>query len=217
MFSNTNYAISTLAGTLSPTDTTGTLALGTGALFPTVAFGVVFPAMLTPVTGTNKEIVYVSSRSGDVVTLIRGQEGTTAQSWPAASNFIHGPTAGEINAALSRGNLAAEAHAQSVTIGPSYSGSLTLSFTPTYAGIVRVMGSLNLGSPANAAITTALSCNITSGGGDVSNLPQVQTLVFSVAANTYVFMELLVTSAAGTYASVFASYSLDYVFLQTST
>src|SRR5271163_576188 len=93
LFSNNNNT--TLAGTLSAGDTTGTLALGTGAAFPSPGGALnPFAGILTDAaTQTKFEIVYVTNRSGDVITIERGEEGSTAQTWLVGDLFYNGPTA----------------------------------------------------------------------------------------------------------------------------
>ena len=56
------------------------VAAGTGAVFPAVPFNVVvWPAGQQPVA-TNAEIVRVTARATDTLTITRTQEGTSARS-----------------------------------------------------------------------------------------------------------------------------------------
>ena len=82
----TNFAASTVAGGaggvgtfLGSTDTSLTLSAGTGALFPATANGT-FKLLLGDPLGAN-ELVLVTAQSTDTLTIIRAQEGTTAQTW----------------------------------------------------------------------------------------------------------------------------------------
>ncbi len=60
--------------------TTLTVTLGTGVLFPTAPFNcTIYPAGRSPLI-TNAEIVRVTSVVGDVLTIVRAQEGTAARS-----------------------------------------------------------------------------------------------------------------------------------------
>lgn len=79
-----NNAGTTLALSISNVDTTATLASGTGALFPSPAAGEYFT--MTFSAGVDREIVNVTNRVGDVVTIVRGQEGTTALAWNAGDS-----------------------------------------------------------------------------------------------------------------------------------
>jgi len=95
-----NNATSTLAGSITNVATTASLSAGTGALFPnpTTADGDYFVLTFTDqATGLLNEIVHVTARSGDVITMTRAQEGTTALAWSAgdlATMLITAGTAG---------------------------------------------------------------------------------------------------------------------------
>lgn len=78
-----NNAISTLASGITAASTSITLATGTGSRFPTLAAGDYFPATISNNSGF--EIVRVTARSGDTLTVTRAQEGTTALSFNAFS------------------------------------------------------------------------------------------------------------------------------------
>ena len=100
-----NNAQSTLAAPISASATTCTLATGTGAKFPNPTTGQAFKMTFTDAaTGLLDEIVLCTARSADVCTIVRGQEGTTAQSWLAgdlASNYF---TAGAASSFQQTGN-----------------------------------------------------------------------------------------------------------------
>lgn len=79
-----NNAATTLGSAASSSTTTLALATGTGALFPTPAAGQQFAITLSPAsssTGTPFEICYCTAVSGDTLTVIRAQEGTTGLTW----------------------------------------------------------------------------------------------------------------------------------------
>jgi hypothetical protein len=82
-----NNAASVLVYGIAATATSAQLSPGTGSLFPqpsgTEFFALTFVDVLTQ---TVREIVYVTAMSGDtIVTMARGQEGTSALTWPAGS------------------------------------------------------------------------------------------------------------------------------------
>ena len=81
----TNRATSKLAGAISSTATTLALNPGTGALFPAPVDGQsYFTLSLTDAaTKQNHEIMWCTARTGDLLTVTRGQEGTAAQNWAA--------------------------------------------------------------------------------------------------------------------------------------
>lgn len=91
----TNNAKTTLAVAISTAATTIQFAPGTGSLFPNPGAGQAFVMTLLPaVGGVANEIVYCTARSADTLTVVRGQEGTAAQTWSAGDNAQGLPTAG---------------------------------------------------------------------------------------------------------------------------
>ena len=77
-FSNNGH--STLAASLTSSGTSITVASGHGARFPSLSSGEYFYATLIDASN-NLEIVKVSARSTDVLTVTRAQEGTTARAY----------------------------------------------------------------------------------------------------------------------------------------
>lgn len=91
----TDNANTTLATGIGSSTTTIVLAPGTGNEFPSPAAGQQFAMTLNDAaTKLVFEVVYVTARSGDTCTVVRGQEGTTAVSWAIGDYIFHGPTAG---------------------------------------------------------------------------------------------------------------------------
>jgi len=82
----TNNASTTLASSIGPTDTTIDLATGSGALFPSLAGTEYFYATLLN-ANQEIEIVKVTDRTGDQVTVVRAEDGTSAYSHAAGSRF----------------------------------------------------------------------------------------------------------------------------------
>ena len=77
-FSNNGH--STLAASLTSSGTSITVASGHGARFPSLSSGEYFYATLIDASN-NLEIVKVTARSSDVLTVTRAQEGTTARAY----------------------------------------------------------------------------------------------------------------------------------------
>jgi len=95
-----NNATTTLGSAAGSGATTMTVATGTGNQFPSPAAGQYFSATLWAAgstTGEPNEIVHVTSRTGDTMTVERGQEGTTAQAWSVGDTFANYPTAAFYN------------------------------------------------------------------------------------------------------------------------
>ena len=76
----TNNASTTLAAAITNVATTLTVAAGKGALFPTLASDY-FYCVLTNAGATLFEVIQVTARAGDVFTMGRGQDSTTALAW----------------------------------------------------------------------------------------------------------------------------------------
>ena len=89
-----NNALSALASPITSTDTTIYLQAGTGALFPTPTSGQAFLATIYNNSSTSYEIVLVTARAGDTVTIVRAQENTMAQTWLTGNSFGMYPTKG---------------------------------------------------------------------------------------------------------------------------
>lgn len=80
-----DLAGTTLAGPLAADAPALNVAAGGGAKFPPIINGQqYFSLTLTDSqTGLNREIVHVTARNGDALTILRGQEGTAARAWIA--------------------------------------------------------------------------------------------------------------------------------------
>lgn len=78
----TNNASSTLASPASAADTSLTVKSGEGALFPAPT-GSDYCYLTLADSSKRVEIIKVTARSGDVLTVERGQDGTTALNWAA--------------------------------------------------------------------------------------------------------------------------------------
>lgn len=100
----TNNASSTLASSISAVATTITVAGGGGSLFPTLGVGDYFYASLVD-SSNNLEIVKVTARTGDVMTVVRGQEGTSANAYVGGDKFELRPTAAGLAAAAEGENI----------------------------------------------------------------------------------------------------------------
>ena len=82
----TNNASTTVPAAVSSIATTLTVATGTGVEFPILGGTDYFFATLQDVNN-NFEIVKVTARTDDIMTIVRGQESTLAIPFPANSRF----------------------------------------------------------------------------------------------------------------------------------
>src|SRR6516164_2816868 len=99
-----NNASTTVSGSITAVATSVALSAGTGALFPNPTGGNYYIATFyDQATKTVNEIVRVTAMAGDVATIVRAQEGTTAKAWNAGDIFANLVTAGTLNAFVQAG------------------------------------------------------------------------------------------------------------------
>jgi hypothetical protein len=99
-----NNASTTVSGSITAGSTSVALAAGTGALFPNPTGGDYFVATFyDQATKTQNEIVHVTAMAGDVATIVRAQEGTTAKAWNAGDILANLVTAGTLRAFVQAG------------------------------------------------------------------------------------------------------------------
>jgi hypothetical protein len=91
-----NNATGTLAASILSSATTIVLSSTQGALFPSLSAGQYFYGTLFNTAG-NYEIVKVTARVGDNLTVIRAQEGTTALAFIAGDGFAQRLTSASLN------------------------------------------------------------------------------------------------------------------------
>ncbi|MDQ5598889.1 hypothetical protein RCE97_03060 [Klebsiella pneumoniae] len=105
-----NNAKSVLAAGISASATVITVGTGAGALFPVPVPGQsYFKLTITDAaTKTISEIMHVTSVSGDVMTVIRGQEGTAPRVWSTNDIVANLMTAGTFTSCLQTANNLAE-------------------------------------------------------------------------------------------------------------
>lgn len=94
-----NNAQTVLAAGISASATSLTVNSGTGSLFPAPSAGVSFfkLTLIDAATGQLTEIMHVTARTGDTMTIERGQEGTTARAWSANDIAANMMTAGTLS------------------------------------------------------------------------------------------------------------------------
>jgi hypothetical protein len=92
----TNNAFGTLNAGISNSDVTIVLEAGQGARFPVLGAGDYFYATLID-TSNNLEIVKVTARATDTMTVVRAQDGTSARAYNVNDRFELRPTAALFN------------------------------------------------------------------------------------------------------------------------
>lgn len=94
-----NNASTVLASSINASATTLTVNTGAGSLFPSPVSGTSFfkLTLIDAATGQLTEIVHVTARAGDVMTIERAQEGTAARVWSANDIAANMMTAGTLS------------------------------------------------------------------------------------------------------------------------
>lgn len=93
-----NNAFSVIVGAIASADTIIALAPGTGSRFPASDFRATLVGYDVNGNEDTWEIVHCSSRSGDALTVTRGQEGTSAVAWDNGARIENRITAGSMAA-----------------------------------------------------------------------------------------------------------------------
>jgi hypothetical protein len=97
----TNNASATLAAGIASGDTSLTVSSGQGSAFPTLS-GSQYAKITCEDVGGNIEIMHMTARGGDVLTVLRAQEGTTALAFASGSRVELRVTAGALSEFLQR-------------------------------------------------------------------------------------------------------------------
>lgn len=94
-----NNASTVLASSINASATTLTVNTGAGSLFPIPVAGTSFfkLTLIDAATGQLTEIVHVTARTGDLMTIERAQEGTAARAWSANDIAANMMTAGTLS------------------------------------------------------------------------------------------------------------------------
>ena len=127
-----NNASSNLAGAISSTALTANLTAGTGVLFPNPSANQYYvDTFVDAATGLLNEIVWVTGRSTDTITIVRAQEGTTALNWLAGDIVANFWTAGQAAAMLQSGQYQTQSANYGTDVGSVNAISVVLSPAPT--------------------------------------------------------------------------------------
>lgn len=158
-----NNATTTLAAPCSSSAVTITLSSGSGAKFPALSTDQAFSiTMKDSATGEQTEIMYCTARSGDVCTVVRGEEGTTAQAWTTGDFVSNTLTAGIATLFLqgsSFGTMAAQdADAVAITGGSIDVTTLDVGGVPVLANPLTTKGDILVDNGA-ASVRLAVGAN----------------------------------------------------------
>jgi hypothetical protein len=202
-----NNAKTTLAAPISSTATTITVAPGTGELFPQPISGSLptqidqqFSVTLNSVSSPNiYEICYCTARSGDTLTVIRGQEGTTATA------FVLGDIVGNFDTAGVMANFVQTSLLQTNYYTYSQAGGTANALSATIpSNLTNIYDGMSFVIMANAANTLASTLTLTLNatilptqpivkannvaliGGDIPSAGYPIELVYSATYGAYV-------------------------------
>jgi hypothetical protein len=180
----TNFAKTTLSGSISNTAVSIALASGSGSLFPALTGNQYFIGVLTDAaTQLNHEIVKVTARSGDTVTVVRAQEGTTALNWSAGDYFANLVTAGGLS-----------------TFNQFVYNSWDLSAAPSTDVL------LNAGDRANITFSSVSSIPLR-----IQTVPGFYKMYLAITANNSSNSDLFLYPNNTTYSNSFSRYSIEAI------
>jgi hypothetical protein len=161
----TNNAATTLASGITNVATSITVATGQGSLFPSPSGSDWFPATLVDASN-NIEIIKVTSRSGDTLTVTRAQEGTTGRAYSTGDklelrataavfgNKLDKDTGGTVSSALVvTGNLTTNAN---LVVGTAGGNTITFNASTISApNNITASGTWNFGTVQSGGSTLA--------------------------------------------------------------
>jgi len=122
----TNNTYGTLSASISDSATTLTLNSGEGARFPALGAGDYFYATLVD-TSNNLEIIKVTARSVDSMTIVRGQDGTTARAYGLNDRLELRPVAALFNEKADVSTVEAQLADKLDYVAPGASGNVLTS------------------------------------------------------------------------------------------
>lgn len=162
-FIDANNANTTVGSAVGIGDATITVAPGTGGVFPTPTPGAEQVAVTLVAAGntlgTPNEVVYVTGISGDVLTVTRAREGTTAQAWPVGATVANLWTSGQVAALAQQVDVQKQAGNYANDSGTANAGVVTLN--PVPANLAALTGVpirvLKIASANTGAYTLAVN------------------------------------------------------------
>ena len=171
-----NNASTTLAGALLSTATTFSVASGDGAKFPALSAGDWFPVTVVD-SSANIEVMKCTAIAGDVLTVIRGEEGTAAAAFASGSRVDLRITAAAI--AEIQTNIANLQTLSATLASPALTGDPT---APTQA---NADNSTNIAT--TAYVTDAL----------VNGVPGASPVTYAGVPSGFIGFTLALTAPAG--------------------
>ena len=211
----TNNASGVLASSITTASTTITLVTGQGSLFPSLAAGEFFFATLVD-SSNNLEIVRVTGRSNDVLTVVRAQDGTAARAFIGGDRFELRPVAAAMAALLQDAKDYSDASAGAalnahITDPTAAHMASAVGFTPTggiaATDVQAAIAELDSETPSNDGTGATGTWNI-SVSGNAATASQTPLFSNGVWTVTVVGGKLVFQSSGVTRASIDASGNL---------
>lgn len=176
-----NNAQTTLASNASNTQTSIQVAPGTGALFPSPGAGQYFRITLTSVGSGYREICFCTGVAGDVLTIVRGEEGTSA------NNFLTGDTVGNYDTAGAMGHLVQSEQLQGGTYQGGSAGGTANALTVTIpSNLTALPDRFGIVLEATQANTAPVTLNVTLGSTVIGAYPVVKGTSIALVAGDIV-------------------------------
>jgi hypothetical protein len=207
-----NDAKTVLAGSITNVAVSLNVAAGTGALFPNPSAPDLFVITLKDAaTGLIKEIMHCTARSGDTLTVVRAQEGTTALPWLAGDVVAQLWTAGQA-AYIATLNNANQQQSANYGVDTGTADALVVALTPAPVALSDLLGApvriLKIASP-NATTTPTVAISglgatvIEHADGSALAVGELPTSgLFEIMYNGSVFILMSRTNGAATAAEM---------------
>ena len=167
----TNNAATGLVSPISSSATTLTVNGGSGTLFPSPTGGNYFMITLISSGSGNMEIVQCTARSGDTFTIVRAQEGTTAQSFAIGDSVQLRITAGSLQTFANPTLVNSVAAGTGIGVSSS-TGNVTISNT----GVTNLNAGSGITVSANTGTVTVTANNV----ANATNATNLITTNFSI-------------------------------------
>jgi len=165
-----NNAKTTLAAPINSSQTTITVAPGTGSLFPSPTTGQQFKVTLVSASSsTVYEICNCTARSGDTLTVQRGQEGTTGTPFVLSDIVGHYDTAAVMTDLVQSEQLQANYYGFAVATGTANALTATLP-----SNLTAISDGFTIILKSSAANTGATTLTLTLGSTVLSSTPIVK-------------------------------------------
>lgn len=147
MIKFTNNASANLATSINTSVTSIAVVTGQGSYFPALTSGQYFYATLID-SSNNLEIVKVTARAVDTLTVVRGQDGTTARNYIAGDKFELRPVAAAMEAIASGENI------ENLPAGTTLDEDPIVTTTASQTLTNKTLTSPNISSPAMTGTPT---------------------------------------------------------------